>query len=267
MIVRICAETHPGLVRSNNEDAIGFDADAGIGIVADGMGGHNAGEIASGMAAAFVKSEMRQWLERAGRNIQAGDIEAALSHAIMQANQSIFTVAQGNRQYAGMGTTLVAGVFHRDTLVLAHIGDSRCYRWRAGQFTQITHDHSLHQEQADAGLLPEEGLLTRHANIVTRALGVEADKPQLAEIHRHDVLADDLYLMCSDGLTDMVDDAAIAAILAGAGTLQEKASQLIAAANNGGGRDNVSVLLAQVVAREGLLATAGRALRGIWGGK
>ena len=143
-----------------------------------------------------------------------------------------------------MGTTLVVGVFQDGRLMLGHIGDSRCYRLRNAHLEQITKDHSLLQEQMDAGLItPEQAATSTNKNLVTRALGVE--DAVLLEVNEHKVEPGDLYLMCSDGLSDMLDDEAIAQILAGDGSLEQKSVQLIDAANANGGRDNISVLLAQ----------------------
>ena len=256
MNYEICTQTDPGLTRDNNEDAVAFHAATRLCILADGMGGYNAGEIASGMAAAFIKSEMGRWLSQAGRNANSKEVRRALEICVENANHSIFNAANSNPQYAGMGTTLVVGVFQDGRLTLGHIGDSRCYRLRGGEFQQITKDHSLLQEQIDAGLItPEQALTSLNKNLVTRALGVE--DTVLVEVNEHRVDAGDLYLMCSDGLSDMVADPGIAAILVGAGTLEQKARQLIVAANEAGGRDNISVLLAYVKedsAKRGLLS-------------
>ena len=128
--------------------------------------------------------------------------------------------------------------------MLGHIGDSRCYRLRGTELQQITKDHSLLQEQIDAGLItPEQAATSLNKNLVTRALGVE--DTVMVEVNEHRAEANDIYLMCSDGLSDMVDDAGIAAIMTGANTLEQKAKQLISAANQSGGRDNISVLLAK----------------------
>lgn len=244
MIYEICTETDPGLTRDNNEDAVAFDPLTRLCILADGMGGYNAGEIASGMAAAFIKSEMGRWLAQAGRNANSREVRRALEICVENANHSIFNAANSNPQYAGMGTTLVVGVFQDGRLTLGHIGDSRCYRLRAGVFEQITKDHSLLQEQIDAGLItPEQALTSMNRNLVTRALGVE--DTVMVEVNEHRVDAGDVYLMCSDGLSDMVPDDGIAAILRGEGTLAQRARQMIAAANQAGGRDNISVLLAE----------------------
>ena len=163
---------------------------------------------------------------------------------VENANRSIFNAANSNPQYTGMGTTLVVGVFQDARAMLGHIGDSRCYRLREGEFSQVTKDHSLLQEQIDAGLItPEQAATSLNKNLVTRALGVE--DTVLLEVNEHRVEPGDIYLMCSDGLSDMVDDSGIAQILRGQGTLQQIAAQLIEAANAKGGRDNISVLLAQ----------------------
>lgn len=248
MIYTFCTHTDPGLARDNNEDSVTFDASTHLCVLADGMGGYNAGEIASGMATTFIRSEMGRWLSQAGRHANSKEVRRALEICVDNANRSIFNAANSNPQYSGMGTTLVVGAFQDNRLMLGHIGDSRCYRLRGAEFTQITKDHSLLQEQIDAGLITEEQAATSmNKNLVTRALGVE--DTVLLEVHEHRVENDDIYVMCSDGLSDMVDDAGIAGILAGPASLEQKAKQLIDAANAGGGRDNISVLLAQ--AREG----------------
>ena len=240
-----CTRTDPGRARENNEDAVVHDDDTHLCVLADGMGGYNAGEIASGMATAFIKSEMARWLSEAGRHAKVKEIRRALEICVDNANRSIFNAASSNPQYSGMGTTLVVGVFHGATLVLGHIGDSRCYRLRSGELAQITKDHSLLQEQIDAGLItPEQAASSSIKNLVTRALGVE-DAVAL-DLHEHAVEAGDYYLMCSDGLSDMVDDGEIASILGGESPIEQKAESLVMAANEHGGRDNISVLLVQV---------------------
>jgi serine/threonine protein phosphatase PrpC len=256
MNYEICTQTDPGLARENNEDAVSFDVASKLCILADGMGGYNAGEIASGMAVAFIQSEMGRWLSQAGKHANAKEIRRALEICVENANHSIFNAANANLAYAGMGTTLVVGVFQQDRLILGHIGDSRCYRLRNGELVQITKDHSLLQEQLDAGLItPEQALTSTHKNLVTRALGVE--DTTMLEVHEHRVESGDIYLMCSDGLSDMVSDAGIASVVASSDSLEQKAGQLIAAANDGGGRDNISVLLAQAeeaLVKRGLLS-------------
>lgn len=256
MMYEICTETDPGMTRENNEDAVAVDSLTGLCILADGMGGYNAGEIASGMACAFIKSEMGRWLSQAGKNANAKEVKRALEICVQNANHSIFNAANSNPQYTGMGTTLVVGVFQPNRLMLGHIGDSRCYRLRGSDFQQITKDHSLLQEQIDAGLItPEQALTSSNKNLVTRALGVE--DAVLLDVTEHRVEEGDIYMMCSDGLSDMVRDHLIADIMLGHSSLEEKGRQLIAAANEGGGRDNISVVLThakQAAVKRGLLS-------------
>ena len=244
MNYEFCFRTDPGLARENNEDSVTVDEPTRLGILADGMGGYNAGEVASGMATTFIKSELGRWLAQAGRHANGREVRRAMEICVDNANRSIFNAANSNPQYSGMGTTLVVGVFQDGRLMLGHIGDSRCYRLRQAHLDQITKDHSLLQEQIDAGLItPEQAATSTNKNLVTRALGVE--DAVLLEVNEHKVEPGDLYLMCSDGLSDMLDDEAIAQILTGDGSLEQKTVQLIDAANANGGRDNISVLLAQ----------------------
>jgi PPM family protein phosphatase len=242
MIYQFYSHTDPGLARDNNEDSVAFDAATQLVVLADGMGGYNAGEVASGMATAFIKSELSRWLSQVGKSANAREVRRALEICVDNANRSIFNAANSNPQYAGMGTTLVVGVFHDTRLMLGHIGDSRCYRLRGDEFLQITKDHSLLQEQLDAGLItPEQAQTSLNKNLVTRALGVEDSVP--LEVNEHRVEPGDMYVMCSDGLSDMVDDAVIAHILKSADSMEQKAQALVAAANAAGGRDNITVLL------------------------
>ncbi len=234
--------THPGLVRENNEDTVACDAPQGIAVLADGMGGYNAGEIASAMAATFIRSELSQWLDSVGHAGAAQNIRQALVAAVSGANLSIYRAALSNPQFSGMGTTLVVGMFSTARVMLAHVGDSRCYVWRAGKLTQLTHDHSLLQEQLDAGLISiEQAKVASHKNLVTRALGV--DERVEVDVVEHQPEVDDVYLLCSDGLTDMVDDEDLVRTLSVGGDLLATAETLIRSANDAGGRDNISVIL------------------------
>ena len=250
------AKTDPGRARSNNEDSVAFDDSTALMILADGMGGYNAGEIASGMATAFIKSELSRWLSEAGDGASLREVRRAMEICVDNANLSIFNSANSNTQYAGMGTTLVVGVFRHDKLLLGHIGDSRCYLYRSGTLVQVTKDHSLLQEQIDAGLItPEQAATSSIKNLVTRALGVE--EMVMLEINEHHVEVGDLYVMCSDGLSDMVSDSTIAKIIGEKTGLNELAGQLIDAANGNGGRDNISVILAEIggpTEKRGLIA-------------
>ena len=256
MIYTIVSKTDPGRARENNEDSVAFDAATQLGVLADGMGGYNAGEVASGMATAFIKSEMARWLSEAGKQANTREIRRALEICVDNANRSVFNAAISNAQYSGMGTTLVVAVFQDAKVLLGHIGDSRCYRFRNGELTQVTKDHSLLQEQIDAGLLTlEQAATSSHKNLVTRALGVE--DAVLLELNELAVEAGDLFLMCSDGLSDMANDAEIATVLDSQMPMAQKADQLISLANEHGGRDNISVLLIQAGAadkRRGLIS-------------
>lgn len=244
MIYEFTALTDRGRVRANNEDAVAVDAETQIAILADGMGGYNAGEVASGMATTFIRTEMSRWLAQAGDSPQSTDVRRALEICVENANHAILGASLANPQYAGMGTTLVVGVFCDARLILGHIGDSRCYRLRDGALRQITRDHSWLQEQLDAGLItPQQAALSSSRNLVTRALGVE---PSVAmELNEFEVAPNDLFLLCSDGLTDMVSDEMVADMARRPISLEDKAQLLIDAANANGGRDNVSVLLVQ----------------------
>jgi protein phosphatase len=256
MNYKFCAKTDPGRARDNNEDSVAINEESRLAVLADGMGGYNAGEIASGMATAFIKSELSRWLTEVGMAARSKEVRRAMEICVESANLSIFNAASTNTHYAGMGTTLVVGVFRDDALVLGHIGDSRCYRYRAGKLEQITRDHSLLQEQLDAGLItPEQALHSTIRNLVTRALGVE--EAVLLEVNEHKVELGDVYLMCSDGLSDMLNDEAIAQLMTPGIGLENKAQTLIDAANNQGGRDNISVLLVEVseaAEKRGLIA-------------
>jgi serine/threonine protein phosphatase PrpC len=256
MNYQFSAKTDPGRARDNNEDSVAFDEPARLAVLADGMGGYNAGEIASGMATAFIKSEMSKWLQEAGATAQSREVRRAMEICVDNANLAIFNSANSNSHYAGMGTTLVLGVFLQDRLLVGHIGDSRCYRMRGNLLEQITKDHSLLQEQIDAGIISaEQAATSSYKNLVTRALGVE--EVVLLEINEHLVQAGDLYMMCSDGLSDMVEDADIGKIIGSGGSLEDKTAELVRLANDNGGRDNISVLMVsvgEVAQKRGLIA-------------
>ncbi len=236
-----------GRARSNNEDAVAIEESAALAVLADGMGGYNAGEVASGMVTSFIKSELGRWLVEAANHATDADVRRAMDICVDNANRAIFNAANSNPQYAGMGTTLIVAVFRGHRLLLGHVGDSRGYRLRAGQLQQLTRDHSLLQEQVDAGLITaEQAAFSSNKNLVTRAVGVE--DTVLLEMHLHDVLPGDLYLMCSDGLSDMIDDAAIEQALLASDGLEQAAAALITAANDAGGKDNIAVILARASA-------------------
>ncbi len=242
---KIAGRTHTGLVRSRNEDAVGWLQPLGVAVLADGMGGLHAGDVASGEA---VRSVLHQLGERrlgsGGEDISG----ATLVEAVRVANRKVWSLHQ-NRSGAPMGTTIVAAVFTDDgRCLVAHVGDSRAYRLRDGTLKQLTVDHSLVQQRVDeGGLSPEQARRSRDRNVITRALGLEADIPvEHLEFARR---PGDLLLLCSDGLWEMLPETLIAAELMrfAEGALDASAclDALLQAANAAGGTDNISVVLMQ----------------------
>jgi protein phosphatase len=245
MMYQFHAKTDAGRCRDNNEDSVAFDEQARVAVLADGMGGYNAGEIASGMATAFIKAELSRWLLEAGGSAQIKDLRRAMEICVDNANVAIYNAANANPAFSGMGTTLVIAVIKDGRLLVGHIGDSRCYRIRQGHLEQITKDHSLLQEQIDAGLISsDQAANSPIKNLVTRALGVE--ELVMLEVNEFPVEPGDVYLMCSDGLSDMVSDELIVRIAREDLRLEPLAEHLIHAANENGGRDNISVVLVAV---------------------
>ena len=243
--------THPGMVRAHNEDSVASDLSCGLVVLADGMGGYNAGEVASGIAVSVVSSEIKHYLEDVrpeNKDAESGEDIAVmlLRKNVQKANSSIFHAAHSQPQYAGMGTTIVSALFYDNRVAVAHIGDSRMYRLRGEVFECITRDHSLLQEQIDSGMISKaDARMSQNKNLVTRAVGIDADVE--VEIHVHDVKRGDIYVLCSDGLNDMVEDDDIAeTVMMLKPNLPLLATQLIQAANDNGGRDNVSVILVKV---------------------
>jgi PPM family protein phosphatase len=231
-----------GRARTNNEDSVSIDEGVSLAVLADGMGGYNAGEVASSMATSFIRAELGRWLREASTSATDTEVRRAMDICVDNANRAIFNAANSNPQYAGMGTTLVVAVFRELRLLVGHVGDSRAYRMRGGRLQQITRDHSLLQEQVDAGLItPEQAAFSANKNLVTRAVGVE--DTVLLETHLHEVQPGDMFLMCSDGLSDMLDDASIAQVLQMHESLAAAGNALVEAANDAGGKDNISLVL------------------------
>ena len=245
MQLEFFSATDTGRSRTNNEDSVAVDTTSSLIVLADGMGGYNAGEVASNMATIFISTELGRWLVEASATATDADVRRAMDICVDNANRAIYNAANSNPQYAGMGTTLVVGVFRDNRLLLGHVGDSRGYRMRGGQLARITHDHSLLQEQIDAGLITEEqAAFSANKNLVTRAVGVEPDV-QL-ESRLHEMLPGDLVLLCSDGLSDMLDDDHIATLLQSCDSIEAAARTLIDAANEAGGKDNIAVILVRM---------------------
>lgn len=240
-------KTHPGLVRPLNEDAVGADPGENLFLLADGLGGYSAGEVASAMAVSALLTR----LTRALRNAQADGTEfdprRVLHDALVEMNQTIYRAALNSAAFDGMATTVVVAWFTGGRLWVAHAGDSRLYRLRRGKLEQITRDHSFSQELLDAGMVTEqEARLLPAKNLVTRALGAVAEVEP--EIHDYDFAVGDVLLLCSDGLTEMVGFDEIAALMTnGLPNLAQMAGRLVDRANEAGGRDNTSVVLVRVL--------------------
>lgn len=250
--LEIVVRTDPGMVRGHNEDAVFANPNLGLAILADGMGGYNAGEVASGMATMLLSTEMESAFSARAPHAADGATGQPFAHScildkVALTNSAILNTAESQPHYAGMGTTLVLALFYDNKVTVAHIGDSRLYRLRGEDFSVITRDHSLLQEQIDSGMiLAEDARYSQNKNLVTRALGV--DPVVETEIHDHAVQPGDIYLLCSDGLNDMVEDEEIHLTLHMlAANLELAATQLIQMANDNGGRDNVSVILVKVL--------------------
>lgn len=247
--LEIVAQTSSGMVRVLNEDAIQTLPTCGLVVLADGMGGYNAGEVASKMATADLGNQLESVFGPRCPDVLAGDrswVHSQLEAEIARINTAIYQVAQSQPQYAGMGTTLVCAVFYDNMVTVAHIGDSRMYCHRAGKFACITRDHSLLEEQTASGIITrEQARHSQNKDLVTRALGV--DPTVEPELHDHIVLPGDVYLLCSDGLNDMVEDEEISMTVGAlSASLPRCADQLIRQANDNGGRDNVSIVLVKV---------------------
>jgi len=249
--ILITGITDEGLVREHNEDSIACSAELGLLVLADGMGGHKGGEIASAIAVDTIMQNLATALptitpghtdDKTGYSLESMAVESA----IKEANLKIFESSKNNEKYAGMGTTVVVLLFYDNRLTIAHVGDSRLYRMREQTLEQMTRDHTLLQELVDRGFYtPEEASKSLNKNLVTRAVGINdsVDIDLLEEV----ALADDTYLLCSDGLTDMISDDLIEDIQLNYHTnLQKMNEELIRQANEYGGKDNVSVMLAQV---------------------
>ena len=260
--LEMTALTDIGQAREHNEDALFADAKRGLAILADGMGGYNAGEVAAEMLVSGLAENLRELEALLAQDEQTPsrlDIAEELDIRIAMANEDIYELAHSDARYSGMGTTLVMGLFVQDFLITAHVGDSRCYRLRKGDLMQLTRDHSLLQTQIDCGLItPEEARFSSIRNLVTRAVGVGSMVE--AEFNGYDVDSKDIYLFCSDGLHDSLTDEEIACILnVQSGDLRMAAGMLVAQANARGGQDNISVILVRTGDRSDVKNNSGRA--------
>jgi len=234
--------THQGMVRINNEDSISTLDKLGVAILADGMGGHQAGEVASSMAVEMVK----QFFTEVMGNADSTPIGEQMLESVELANTAVFQLSQERPECAGMGTTLVVCVFIGGKIITAHVGDSRLYRLRENKLEQITEDHSVVQELVSRGFMsPEEANNSMNKNLVTKALGIEAAVE--ADLNEQDYQVGDLYLLCSDGLSDVVPDGEIEkSLIENQGNINAAAKVLVDQANTAGGPDNISVVLVWV---------------------
>lgn len=246
MEIECCTLTDVGCVRTNNEDALGVDDTCSLIVLADGMGGYNAGEVASSMAVEHTIANLRSWLQASQGKASPVELERILQNSVDQANRAIFEAANTKPECAGMGTTIVLAMLYENRAYIGHVGDSRAYLWRDHALKRLTRDHSLVQEYIDNGLLNEaDAALSGYRSLLTRALGVE--DTVLLETDDIRLQPGDLLLLCSDGLTDMLDDTDIAVLLKRPGTLQQKNQLLIDEAKANGGRDNLSVALVHII--------------------
>ncbi|HUE95179.1 MAG TPA: protein phosphatase 2C domain-containing protein [Longimicrobiaceae bacterium] len=232
--------SHVGRVRKGNEDTFRADAEAGIFVVADGMGGHAAGETASRLAADAARQAL---IDRSSSD----SADARLRHAFEAAHRRIVECCEGDPDTAGMGTTLTAAVLQRDgSLHIGHIGDSRMYHLRGELLRQLTHDHTWVQRELDGGRLkPEDARLHPLSHILSRVLS--SDEPDTPDVSTATVQPGDLLLLCTDGLHNLLDAQALLAVLMQPTDPADTCKRLIAAANRGGGHDNVTAIVVRIL--------------------
>ncbi|NOX91932.1 MAG: Stp1/IreP family PP2C-type Ser/Thr phosphatase [Gammaproteobacteria bacterium] len=245
--VHITGMTDTGRARNHNEDAIVWDVPHGLALLADGMGGHNAGDVASGLCLEILTDVLLAALDKPLRlrpNKNMSKHATLVRRSVNKANTVIFENAEANPERKGMGTTLAMVLFYEDKVVVAHVGDSRVYRLRERVLEQITADHSLVRELLEKGAISaEEAENNPYSHVITRAVGVRSRT--VPEVQELEARPGDVFLLCSDGLTDLVSDAIIEdTLLATGGNWDRAVQHLIDFANNNGGRDNISVVIA-----------------------
>jgi len=241
-------QTDVGSVRDHNEDAIGCDENIALAVLADGMGGHRGGEMASAITVSTVLESITEKI----KNIKTGETDAETGYsaeslvvhdAIALANTNVHDSSEANAQYRGMGTTVVVAMFYDNRFTVAHVGDSRLYRLRDNELEQVTRDHSLMQELIDRGFYtPEQARNSLNKNLVTRAIGIDANVQ--IDVQEDVAMVDDIYLLCSDGVSDMIEDSLIeTAMIENSDNLEKAATEIIRLSNEYGGKDNISALL------------------------
>lgn len=258
------ARSDTGCVRENNEDSFGVAPEMNLFVLSDGMGGLDAGEVASRIAVDTVVAHCREAESNASLPLEGDPIEGVsslanrLASAIRLANAAVHSAAQHGAERGGMGATVVAVRFDDERMVVAHVGDSRIYRLRTGELEQLTRDHSFVAEQVRQGQMTDaEAGSSTLQNVLTRALGI--DPTVEVEVNEELVMEGDTLLLCSDGLTRELPDAQIAAVLGECEESQEAAARLVDLAKQSGGRDNVSVIVVRPAAKPvGALARIGK---------
>ena len=239
--IQLIGKTDVGRVRANNEDTFATNLEAGYCLVADGMGGAAAGEMASQI---FAQSADEIFQKQ--RSVTEQALIDCVQRTFHHANDRILEHVSQFPHHKGMGCTAELLAFGGQGFVIGHMGDSRTYRWRRGELKQLTKDHSLVQDQIDQGLITiEQARSHKMRNVILRAVGVRPS-PAL-DLLRGPILSGDIFLLCSDGLTDLIDDAVIMKVLQGAFGLDRKVEELIGLANKAGGKDNVTVVLAAIL--------------------
>lgn len=250
--IEIASISDTGMQRNHNEDSVASNAQFGVTVLADGMGGYKAGEVASAIAVNTIMTELEGSIDKI-KPTEIDDesgytkLSVLVRDLVKSANEAIFNTATSQPQYKGMGTTLVMALFYNNRMTIAHVGDSRLYRIKEDKLEQITQDHTLLQELIDRGFYTEEQARNSpNKNLVTRALGVDNDVE--VDIQEEIVTPGEKFLLCSDGLTDMLEDEEINLILEKySDNIETCAQVLIDQANEKGGFDNVSVIIANVV--------------------
>ncbi len=251
--VEIAGATDPGCVRKNNEDHFAVEPDLGLLVVADGMGGHNSGEVASDISCKTIVEYARKMLGGGKTLVPEGGTPGLTPRArqleffVKSANAMIYEKGRAFPKDAGMGTTVVAAIVDSKSLTVAHVGDSRLYLWRRGELIQLTEDHSLVGEQVKRGqITADEASRSSLQNILTRALGAERDVQ--VDVADHSLLPGDLVLLATDGLSKMLIDAEVAAVIAAEREPRKIVDALIAKSRAAGGVDNISIVAARVPA-------------------
>jgi len=241
----MAGKTDTGRKRAHNEDFIAWDAERGLALLADGMGGHKAGDVASRMSVEYIEKSLQAALAEPlpAAEGEASPLAGLLGQAIDEANSSVFAAGEENAEQKGMGTTLVALMLHGDRVLVAHVGDSRLYRLHGRELSAVTRDHSLVRQMLEEGIMTEEEAHdSPFTHVITQAVGVR--EAVEAEIQEFEARAGDVYLLCSDGLSDLVSEAEIAdTLLAAQGNWERAAQHLVDLANQHGGRDNISVVI------------------------